>query len=203
MRALKRIGNVLSTVLVAAMVVLAVALVGVRLVGFEVFTVLSGSMEPAYKTGSLIYVKDVDPMTLTDGDVITFMLDEDTVATHRIVGVVPDETDPTTIRFRTKGDANFYEDGQLVHYKNVIGKPVFTIPGLGYAANYIQHPPGLYYAIIAAVVILLLAFLPEPSAKKRKEEKTHPEPVSRPKPSAPTAEPSFELEDILADFHRD
>lgn len=200
---IKKIWNVVSTIIVVLVVLLAILLVGVRLMGVQVYTVLSGSMEPTYKTGSLIYVRKVDPQKLNPGDVITFMLDEDTVATHRIVGVVPDETDPTTIRFRTKGDANFYEDGQLVHYKNVIGKPVFTIPGLGYAANYIQHPPGLYYAIAAAVVILLLAFLPEPSAKKRKEEKTHPEPVSRPKPSAPTAEPGFELEDILADFHRD
>lgn len=77
------------------------------------------------------------------------MLDENTVATHRVVEVVPDEDDPSTLRFRTKGDANDAEDGSLVHYKNVIGTPVFTIPKLGYAANYIQHPPGLYVAISA------------------------------------------------------
>lgn len=69
------------------------------------------------------------------------MLDENTVATHRVVEVVPDEDDPSTLRFRTKGDANDAEDGSLVHYKNVIGTPVFTIPKLGYAANYIQPPP--------------------------------------------------------------
>ena len=175
--ALKKTWNLISTIVVVLVVILALLLVGVRLIGFQVFTVLSGSMEPAYKTGSLIYVKDVDPMTLTDGDVITFMLDEDTVATHRIVGVVPDETDPTTIRFRTKGDANNFEDGQLVHYKNVIGTPVFTIPGLGYLANYIQNPPGLYFSIAGAVVILLLAFLPDmlddekPEKKPKKKKK--------------------------------
>jgi len=170
-QALKKIWNAVTTVVVILIVILALLLVGVRLLGFQVFTVLSGSMEPAYMTGSLIYVKDVDPMTLTDGDVITFLLDEETVATHRIVGVVPDETDPTTIRFRTKGDANDFEDGQLVHYKNVIGTPVFTIPGLGYVANFIQHPPGLYYSIAAAVVILLLAFLPD-LLEDEKPEKT-------------------------------
>ena len=58
-------------------VILAVALVGVRLVGLQVFTVLSGSMEPTYHVGSLIYVKDVDYKELEAGDVITFMLDED------------------------------------------------------------------------------------------------------------------------------
>lgn len=198
--ALKKVWNAVTTVVVILIVILALLLVGVRLIGFQVFTVLSGSMEPAYMTGSLIYVKEVDPFTLADGDVITFMLDEDTVATHRIVGVVPDETDPNTIRFRTKGDANNYEDGQLVHYKNVIGTPVFTIPGLGYVANYIQHPPGLYFSIAAAVVILLLAFLPdlfddeksEKPEKKKKKKAPRPEPEEKAPPRrtkpAPVAE---------------
>ena len=157
----KRIWNILTSVLVVLAVLLAVLLVGARLVGLQVFTVLSGSMEPTYHTGSLIYVKKVDATKLSEGTVITFMLDEDTIATHRIVGVVPDEDDPSVIRYRTKGDANESEDGGLVHYKNVIGTPVFTIPKLGYLANYIQHPPGSYVAISIGALILLLMFLPE------------------------------------------
>jgi signal peptidase len=168
MSAVKKIWNAVSTLIVVLVVILALLLVGVRVIGLQVFTVLSGSMEPAYHTGSLIYVKDVDPFELEAGDVITFMLNEDTVATHRIVGVVPDENDPNTIRFRTKGDANNMEDGQLVHYKNVIGTPVFTVPGLGFVANFIQKPPGLYFAIAAAAVILLLAFLPDMFDEKDK-----------------------------------
>ena len=92
---------------------------------------------------------------------ITFMLDEDTVATHRIVGIVPDEEDDSVIRFRTKGDANDSEDGSLVHYKNVVGSPIFTIPKLGFFADYIQHPPGMYIAISVAAIVLLLLFLPD------------------------------------------
>ena len=88
------------------MVILALLLAGPRLMGMQVFTVLSGSMEPVYHTGSLIYVRDVDPMEIQPGQVITFMLDEDTVATHRVVEVVPDEIDRSVLRFRTKGDAN-------------------------------------------------------------------------------------------------
>ena len=157
-----------STVLVALVVVLALLLAGARLVGLQVFTVLSGSMEPAYHTGSLIYVKKIDTMDIHPGTVITFMLDEDTVATHRVVRIVPDEEDPAVIRFRTKGDANTAEDGSLVHYKYVIGTAVFTIPGLGYVANYIQHPPGTYVAISAAAVLLLLVFLPDILAPEKK-----------------------------------
>lgn len=160
-RSIKKTWNIISTVLVALVVLLALLLVGARVFGLQVFTVLSGSMEPTYHTGSLIYVKKVDPYTIQPGQVITFMLDENTIATHRVVGVVPDEEDPSAIRFRTKGDANENEDGGLVHYKNVVGTPVFTIPYLGFVANYIQHPPGMYIAIAGGAILLLLTFLPD------------------------------------------
>ena len=168
---LKKIWNVISSILVALVVLLALLLVGARVVGLQVFTVLSGSMEPTYHTGSLIYVKKVDPYTKKEGQPITFMLDENTVATHRVVGIVPDEEDPTVIRFRTKGDANEAEDGALVHYKNVIGTPIFSIPYLGYVADYIQHPPGMYIAISAGAVLLLLVFIPDVFASDKDEEK--------------------------------
>ena len=171
---IKKIWNVASTILVALVVLLALLLVGARVVGLQVFVVLSGSMEPTYRTGSLIYVKKVDPYTIQEGQPITFMMNETTVATHRVVGIVPDEEDPTVIRFRTKGDANDAEDGGLVHYKNVIGRPVFSIPYLGYVADYIQHPPGRYVALSAGAVLLLLVFLPDvfsedPDKKKKAE----------------------------------
>lgn len=158
---LKKIWNAVSTVLVVLVVLLAVALVGVRLVGLNTYVVLSGSMEPTYHTGSLLYVKSVDPADLQVGDPITFMLNEDTVATHRIIEILPDEEDSSVLRFRTQGDANDAPDGTPVHYKNVIGKPVFSVPYLGYFANFVQNPPGLYFAIGFAVVLVLLVFLPD------------------------------------------
>ena len=168
-RKIKKIWNWFTSILVGVVVILALLLVGARLIGLQVFTVLSGSMEPTYHVGSLIYVKKVDPFTLESGDVITFMLDEETVATHRIVEVVPDEEDASVIRFRTKGDANDAEDGSLVHYKNVVGTPVFTIPKLGYLANYVQHPPGTYVAISAGAILLLLVFLPDLFSSSEKD----------------------------------
>ena len=176
-KTVKRIWNQITTFFIAIVVILALLLIGARLIGLQVFTVLSGSMEPTYHVGSLIYVKNIDPYKLKSGDVITFMLNEDTVATHRIVEVVPDENNFTVVRFKTKGDANETEDGALVHYKNVIGSPVFTIPKLGYVANYIQNPPGTYIAIAAGAILLLLVFLPdlfggddEPKQKKKREK---------------------------------
>ena len=97
---------------------------------------------------------------------------------------MPDEEDPAVVRFRTKGDANETEDGGLVHYKNVIGTPVFTIPYLGFVANYIQHPPGMYVAISAGAVLLMLTFLPDIFAPDSKSETVGEDEKKRANPAA-------------------
>ena len=168
-KTLKKIWNWVSGILIGIVVLLAVALVGVRIIGLQPFAVLSGSMEPAYHVGSLIYVKDVDYKELEVGDPITYMVSEDTVVTHRIIEVLPDENDPDTIRYFTQGDANEHPDGTSVHYKNIIGKPIFSIPYLGYVSSYIQHPPGMYVAIAGAAVLILLVFLPDVFADDKKK----------------------------------
>ncbi len=171
-KTVKRIWDSITSILVALMLLLAIALAGVRLFGFQVFTVLSGSMEPTYRTGSLIYVKAVDYRELESGDVITYMVNENTVVTHRIAGIVPDDEDASVLRFRTKGDANGVEDGSLVHYRNIIGSPVFAVPYLGYVANMIQNPPGTYIAISLGAVLLLLVFLPDLLFTDKDEQKS-------------------------------
>ena len=60
--------------------------------------------------------------------------DDKVVVTHRIVEIVIDKNDATVRRFRTKGDANDVTDAGLVHYKNVLGTPIITIPLIGYIA---------------------------------------------------------------------
>ena len=164
-KTIKRIWNWISSILVGIVVLLAVALVGVRLVGLQPLVVLSGSMEPTYHVGSLIYVKSVDYRDLKAGDPITYLISDDVVVTHRIAAVVPDDSEPETLWYITKGDANTGEDGAPVHYRNVIGKPVFSIPYLGYVSSYIQSPPGLYVALSLCAVLLVAAFWPTPKKK--------------------------------------
>lgn len=166
---IRKAWNTVTTVLISAVVIFVILLAGVRLAGLKPLAVLSGSMEPEYPVGSLLYVKNVDTKKLKVGDDITFMLDEKTLATHRIVGVIPDEDDDSVVRFKTKGIANEYSDGGLVHSKNVVGKPVFCIPYFGYVSSYIQNPPGLYIAIAAGIIILSLAFLPDLFKNKPKK----------------------------------
>ena len=154
---LKKIWNAVTTALVAAMVLLAVLLVGVRVVGLTPFVVLSGSMEPAYPTGSLIYVKKVPAESVRAGDPITFVMNEELmVATHRVT-----EVDSQGQRFTTKGDANDAVDGAPVHFNNLIGTPVFCIPRLGYLSDYLTRPPGMYMGWSVMAVLLLFLFTPE------------------------------------------
>ena len=159
---LKKVWSIITTAVVAVMVLCALFLMGSRMLGFRVFNIVSGSMEPVYSTGDLIYVKTTDPQSIQVGDVITFVLNEDlVVATHRVVRI-----DGEKQHFYTKGDANDAEDGSPVHFNNVIGVPVFSIPGLGYVSNFIQNPPGMYLTIAAVAVLIILAFAPDIGKKK-------------------------------------
>lgn len=162
--ALKKVWNVLSTVLVVLMIVCAVFLMGSRLIGFQCFNILSPSMEPLYSVGDLIYVKEVDPATIKEGDVITFVLNEDLlVGTHRVIRV-----DAENQHLYTKGDANEIEDGAPVHFNNVIGVPKFSIPKLGYVSDFVQNPPGIYITIAGFIILIVMVFIPDMLGKKKK-----------------------------------
>ncbi len=167
---IKKIWNFITTAIVALVVILAVLLVGLRIFGVQVYSVISGSMEPEYPVGSLIYVKEVkDPLTIKAGDVITYVLSNETPSTHRVVRV-----DAENQFFYTKGDANDAEDGAPVHFRNLIGTPIFKIPYLGYVAFYIQNPPGMYIAIAISAILLILVFLPDLFTKDKKKTQALP-----------------------------
>ena len=189
MKKLVKIWNVFTTLLVVFMMLMAVLLVGVRLIGLTPFTVLSGSMEPAYHVGSLIYVKETKPEKIEVGDAITYVVNEDLlVSTHRVVDIdvfytttkaVLDENEQPVLDengdpmyeeveleepsyyFTTKGDANDAVDGTPVYYKNVLGVPVFSIPLLGFLSSWLQTRQGMIMGISIALVIIILTFLPD------------------------------------------
>lgn len=102
------------------------------------------------------------------GDVITFQLTGEAVATHRIVEVVGGSGGPI---FRTKGDANDTVDGNLISAENIVGKVVFTIPYLGYTVEFIQTQTGRYAVIAFGAFLLLMLILPEVLFGGSKREK--------------------------------
>ena len=87
--------------------------------------------------------------------------------------------DEPTYYFQTKGDANDAVDGTPVHYKNVVGTPVFSIPYLGYLSSWLQTRQGMIMGICIALVLVILTFLPdllravdEPKKPKRGKHET-------------------------------
>lgn len=162
----QKITGILSTVLVALIVLAAVFLMGARVIGLQVYTVVSGSMEPTYYVGDLIYVRAAEAESVKVGEPITFVLNEDlVVATHRVVKI-----DAENQRFYTKGDNNQIADTNPVHFKNLIGQPVFRIPYLGFLSQWVQTPPGIYIAIAVGVILLGLVFIPDLFHSARQEE---------------------------------
>lgn len=155
---LKNTLKIISNVLVIFVVALAILLHGLQLIGLKPYSVLSGSMQSVYPTGSLLYIKDVSPKTLNVGDIITYKMEGGFLCTHRIIEMVPDEDNPEIVRLRTKGDENDTAD-PLVDTNNVVGKAVFCIPMLGYLATYMSVPPGKYLAITVAISLILIEIL--------------------------------------------
>lgn len=162
--------KILSSFLVIFLLFLAVSLLGVRLFGVQVFTVLSGSMEPKYPVGSVIYVKDVDLESLWVGDVVTFEVDRDLIVTHRIVSVEPANDDPQTVCFRTKGDANDTIDAGLLSMDRIIGEPVFMIPKIGFIADFMHTRSGRIISIVLVFLVILLSILVEYLEVPKKEK---------------------------------
>ena len=189
MKTLVKIWNVFTTLLVVFMMLMAVLLVGLRVFGLTPLYVMSGSMEPAFHVGSLIFVQKTDPSTISVGDPITYTINEEgDYSTHRVIDIVSYDTvnrpavdekgepvldengeqvfedhvlEETCYYFSTKGDANESPDGTPVYYKNVVGVPRITIPYLGYVANWLQTPRGKIMGISIALVIIILTFLPD------------------------------------------
>ncbi len=165
-KALKRFGNIVSTLLVILMLALCTTVVVPRVLGMRPFAVLSGSMEPTYHVGSLIYVKATPPEEIQIGDPITFVLNEDLmVATHRVVRIEGEY-------FYTKGDANNAEDISPVYFKNLVGKPVFSIPYMGYVSAFINTKRGMIITATVFIALAILVFLPDIFAKFEQKEQT-------------------------------
>ena len=118
----------------------------------KTLSVLSGSMEPAIHTGSVIIIKPES--TYKVGDVITFGKNTktDVPTTHRIaeMKIVSGE-----VVYKTKGDANNAEDSTEITQKEVIGKVLFSIPYLGYIVDFVKKPIGLMLVIVVPAVIVI------------------------------------------------
>lgn len=150
------ISSVLGALLIAAVILVCLPLTVPRLMGYDVYTITSGSMEPAIPTGSLVYAKDAQPQEIAPEDVIVFLggYGGGTVITHRVVENQEDER-----TFITKGDANEANDVTPVPYENLLGRVSRSVPMLGYflpAISTMQGKLSLLGVLAGAVVLRLL-----------------------------------------------
>ena len=136
--------SVLGTLILVAAILTVLPVTVPRLLGYEIYNVLSGSMEPAIPVGSVVYVKAADPAEIREDDVIAFN-SMGTVVTHRVTrnNVVEGE-------FVTKGDANEAEDLWTVDYDDLIGKVTFHAPVLGSLMEMYTTGIGKIYLLLVA-----------------------------------------------------
>ena len=126
---------------------------------------LSGSMSPTFDTGSLIFIKDADPDTLKQGDIICYLENGQTAVTHRIAEVVV--TDGVK-SFITKGDANNTTDAMSVQLSQVEGSYIGHWAGAGNVVMFMQSTTGmiLFIALPIAIYLAFDFFLSRKEKKK-------------------------------------
>ena len=137
--------NVIGTLILIAVIVTSIPLAIPALLGYEIYSVTSGSMEPTLPVGSVIYVKPTAPETVQPEDIIAFYVDA-VVVTHRVV-----ENRFVEGEFVTKGDANEMEDFSNARYRDLVGVVKYHFPYLG---NYLM----VYSNRITKIYLLVLAF---------------------------------------------
>ena len=145
--------RICGAVFVLLFFLIAAVLIVPGLLGIKNYYVVSGSMEPQIPVGSMIYVKDSDPLKLKEGDIVAFSVGN-SVVTHRVT-----ENDMVNGQLRTKGDQNPIEDAQTVPYRNVIGKYVIHLPYVGFAGAFFSTFYGrLLLVAVGMIGVLLLTY---------------------------------------------
>ena len=146
----------IGILLIAAVILACLPLVIPRFLGYELYEVVSGSMEPSIPVGSVVYVGEAKPEDIESGDVIVFYRGEDTV-THRVV-----ENRRLEGLFITKGDANPREDPDGVPYDALIGRVERHFPAAGRLMKLFASSVGKIYLlgiVMCGVLLLALASL--------------------------------------------
>ena len=104
-------------------------------------------MSPTYKTGTVIYYKEVAIEDIKEMDVITFASGNDSNVTHRVTGFIDG-------KIQTKGDANISPDSELVAFEDVKGRVIkYKLPIVGYYIKFVNE--NLY--LLGFVIIILIS----------------------------------------------
>lgn len=152
-RIIAKIMNFIGILLMLIVILVMVPFTIPKLFGYEICGVLTDSMTPAYPVGSVLFIDKCGIDEIAVGDVVTYKLGTGTdyVMSHRVVDI--EEEDGT---FRTRGDANNTEDPEPIRNDRLIGKVVFSVPGLGRVADFMQTSTGKAVCFIVFAVSFIL-----------------------------------------------
>ena len=136
--------NIIGVLIIAAVILICLPLTVPRLLGYDIYEVLSPSMHPAVPEGSVVIAKPEEPENIQPGDVIVFVRNGANV-THRVV-----ENHVVSGELITKGDANANNDIDPVPYHAVTGKMVFHVPVVGKLMGVLSSTIGKIYLMLFA-----------------------------------------------------
>ena len=144
--------NVLGIVLIIAVIAACIPLTVPKLFGYGIYNIVSGSMEPEYPAGTVVYVKGAEATDVEEGDIIAFYR-QNSVVVHRVV-----QNRKVEAKFITKGDANRIDDIDPVPYKDLIGRVEKKFPLVGYFFTAFNSAIGkIYFFGIALIGVLFCA----------------------------------------------
>jgi signal peptidase len=145
--------------------------------GVKPAIVVSGSMLPTIPVGAMTFSLERPASRLEVGDVVMVDRPDDRgLVTHRIVEL---EKTGGRASLTLQGDNNDVRDPEpyLVKQAAVV---VFTVPWLGYVADYVQRQ-GILVGVILLSVITALLVLDPAKVGRRREAEPEADPLTRPR----------------------
>lgn len=136
--------NIIGTAMLLAVIAASLSITAPRLMGYGIYNIVSGSMEPKVPVGSVIYVAKTAPEDIQKGDIIAFNSEESVIA-HRVV-----ENHVVEGTFTTKGDANAEEDVRDIPYQDLVGRVERHYPMLGALMTVYSSKVGKVYVVAFA-----------------------------------------------------
>lgn len=141
----------IGSAILVVLILLAIPFAVPKIAGMQVYEVLTGSMEPTYDVGTVIYLKKIDPQSIMEGDIVAFYTNDErnVVVTHRVVAI-----DEENGLVQTKGDANEVVDEKMVPYDRIIGIPTYSVNNMAWLAHLFQSTTG--WIVIAALLVFVV-----------------------------------------------
>ena len=148
----KIISFILVFIIIILLIINVFSIFNISFLGFRIYKIGSGSMEPYLNVNDIVIIKEVD--SYNAGDVVTYK-DEDSTVTHRIVLI-------DNNKIITKGDANNVKD-KAITKDDILGKLFIRITGVGFINYLLSH---ICFWIILFIVGLIITIL-IPDKKER------------------------------------